>query len=110
METIMNILADEILKRLNTLENCLFKMVDVIDLARNFDQRVSKLEREMLKIECDSFKITGIEKELETLHNRIDQVIQHVKGLKHEQLVVFNNTPNCCQHDDGMIMNSTSSL
>ncbi len=34
----------DILKRLHTIENILFEMTEIIDMARNYDERLKKLE------------------------------------------------------------------
>lgn len=100
-----NQLADEIFKRLGTLENCLFKMTDVIDMANNFDKRMNAVEHELGLIDTNQGNYTEAMLELEFLNRRLSQLSLELEKLKEKQNETTTQVDSssishgdCCHH------------
>ena len=77
-----NQLADEFQKRLYTLENMIFKMVDVIDMAKKFDDRLKYVERRVNLLDDGHDNYNELQTEIEFLNRRISNASLDVEELK----------------------------
>lgn len=72
----------DILKRLYQIENCLLQMTDIIDIARNYDERLTKLEKgvKAMKLESEALQKAKIDI-IQRTNAFYMQFTNHIRGL-----------------------------
>lgn len=73
-------MIDDMLKRLYTIENCLLKMTPVIDIANDYEDRLTNLEKEIQNMGKNKNSLPR-DRNLELVTTRYKSLVQVIENL-----------------------------